>query len=113
LTAFFSGMAVRDDVVAAVRGLRKHLKTGCITNNVRSVTRERNLLLDELFDVVVESSVAGIRKPDPRIYQIACEQLGGRPEQAIFLDDFGVNLKAARALGMATIKVDESDGWRR
>src|SRR5947209_6649955 len=48
LTAFSSGMQVRDDVVAAVRGLRRHLKTGCITNNIRSVRRERNPLLDEL-----------------------------------------------------------------
>ena len=49
-----------------------------------------------------------MRKPDPRIYHIACERLGVQPAEAIFLDDLGVNLKAARALGMATIKVDET-----
>ncbi|MHB8575915.1 MAG: HAD family hydrolase [Dehalococcoidia bacterium] len=113
LTAFLSGMSIREDVVAAVRGLRAHLKTGCITNNVRATARGRNPLFDELFDAVVESAVVGMRKPDPRIYQLACEQLSVRPEDAIFLDDFGINLKAARALGMATIKVDETDSWRR
>jgi putative hydrolase of the HAD superfamily len=104
-------MTVRGDVVDAIRGLRQQLKVGCITNNTRSQAG-RNPLFDELFEGVIESSVVGIRKPDPRIYQIACEQLGVTPEQAVFLDDLGVNLKAARALGMATIKVDDSDSWR-
>ncbi len=57
------------------------------------------------FDVVVESSVEGVRKPNPRIYQIACDRLGVVPERAIFLDDLGINLKPARAMGMTTIKV--------
>jgi putative hydrolase of the HAD superfamily len=106
LQAFFDGMAVRPDMLAVVRALRGRYKLGCITNNVRG--GHRNPLLDELFDVVVESSKEGLRKPDPRIYQIACERLGVRPEEAIFLDDIGANLKPARALGMATIKVDET-----
>jgi putative hydrolase of the HAD superfamily len=58
------------------------------------------------FDAFIESARVGLRKPDPRIYQLACEQLGVTPEQAVFLDDIGQNLKAARALGMTTIKVD-------
>ena len=63
-----------------------------------------------LFDLVVESSVEGIRKPDPEIYQLTCARLDVRPENAVFLDDLGVNLKPARALGMQTIKViDEAD----
>ena len=57
------------------------------------------------FDIVVESSVEGVRKPNPRIYEIACERLGVRPEEAVFLDDLGINLKPARAMGMTTIKV--------
>lgn len=107
LTAFFAGMAMRPEMIAVVRHLRGRYKLGCITNNVR-VVEQRNVLLDELFDVLVESSKVGVRKPDPRIYQIACDLLGVTPEQSIFLDDFGVNLKAARELGMATIKVDET-----
>lgn len=58
------------------------------------------------FDVFIESSVEGLRKPDPAIYRLACARLGKRPDEVIFLDDIGGNLKAARALGMATIKVE-------
>jgi putative hydrolase of the HAD superfamily len=58
-----------------------------------------------LFDLVVKSSVEGIRKPNPRIYQLTCERLGIAPHEAVYLDDLGVNLKPARALGMHTIKV--------
>ena len=61
----------------------------------------------ELFDVVVESSRVGVRKPDPRFYEIACAELGIEPTEAVFLDDLGINLKPARALGMTTIKVDD------
>jgi putative hydrolase of the HAD superfamily len=63
--------------------------------------------LQSLFDIFVESAVEGVRKPDPRIYQIACERLGIEPGAAIFLDDIGQNLKSAKALGMTTIKVVE------
>ena len=55
-----------------------------------------------LFDVIVESSVVGVRKPDPRFYEIACEQLEIEPPEAVFLDDLGINLKPARAMGMTT-----------
>ena len=60
-----------------------------------------------LFDCVIESSKEGIRKPDPRFYEIACEIVGVAPAQAVFLDDLGVNLKPARAMGMHTIKVTD------
>ena len=59
----------------------------------------------ELFDTVVESAVEGLRKPDPRIYLLACERLAVNPGESVFLDDLGTNLKAARELGMTTIKV--------
>lgn len=58
------------------------------------------------FDVFIESSVVGLRKPDPRIYEHCCAELGVAPDESIFLDDIGRNLKAARALGMTTLKVD-------
>ncbi len=61
------------------------------------------------FDVVVESCVVGMRKPDPRIYRRACAELEVEPVEAVFLDDIGANLKPARALGMATIKVVEPE----
>jgi putative hydrolase of the HAD superfamily len=58
-----------------------------------------------LFDHVIESSKIGIRKPDPRIYALMCEALDVEPSTCIYLDDLGINLKPARAMGMATIKV--------
>ena len=59
------------------------------------------------FDHVIESSKVGVRKPDPRFYELACETCGVRPDEAVFLDDLGVNLKPAAAMGMTTIKVVE------
>lgn len=94
------------EMVEAVRRCHEQLKTGLLTNNF--VSREEHGSRDEVlehFDVVVESSKVGCRKPDPRFYEIACEALGVGPEQAVFLDDLGVNLKPAQAMGMHTIKV--------
>ncbi len=62
-----------------------------------------------LFDAVLESRVLGVRKPDPRFYELACATLGVEPEESVFLDDLGVNLKPARRLGMHTIKVTDPD----
>jgi len=72
----------------------------------RETTRAR---LDPHFDVFVESAVVGLRKPDLRIYALVCERLGVPPARVAFLDDIGRNLKPARELGMATIKVDDPD----
>lgn len=108
LEHFFAGMTPREEMVAVAVALRPHFKVACITNNVQQPARGRNPLFDQLFDVVVESSVVGMRKPDPRIYLHTCEQLGVEPYETVFLDDFGVNLKAARELGMTTIRVDHS-----
>ena len=62
-----------------------------------------------LFEIVIESSKVGMRKPDPRIYELACKEMGIDPSEAIYLDDLGINLKPARALGMSTIKVLSAD----
>lgn len=106
---------VRPRMVETLRCCKAVYRVGCITNNVKSgrgpgmaTDGERAGRVSEvmaLFDLVVESSVEGIRKPDPRIYQLACERLDVAPERVVFLDDLGVNLKPARALGMQTIKV--------
>ena len=61
-----------------------------------------------LFHAVVESSKVGVRKPDPRVYRIACAELGVEPDEVVYLDDLGINLKPARAMGMTTIKVIDS-----
>jgi putative hydrolase of the HAD superfamily len=106
---------VRPRMVQALQRIKQHYSVACITNNVRSghgpgmaSSSERANRVAEvmaLFDLVVESSVEGIRKPNPKIYQLTCERLGVAPERAVFLDDLGINLKPARALGMQTIKV--------
>ena len=102
---------VRPQMVAAVRRLRASgLRTAALTNNW--LNADQLTKMDTLrgeFDVFVESARVGMRKPDPRIYLLTCEQLGVEPAEAVFLDDMGQNLKAARALGMATIKVDDPD----
>jgi putative hydrolase of the HAD superfamily len=58
-----------------------------------------------LFDIVIESSKIGIRKPDPAIYRLACEKMDIQPNRIVYLDDLGINLKPAREMGMTTIKV--------
>ena len=92
----------------AVRRIRQHgLKVAALTNVWSKPEDTRSDELRELFTVFIESSVVGLRKPDPRIYQLTCRSLGVDPRQAAFLDDIGANLKSARALGMTTIKVDD------
>ena len=110
----------RPRMIAALAECKKHYKVGCITNNMKkagegpamATTDERAETAAKVmaqFDIVVESSLEGVRKPNPRIYEIACERLDVRPEEAVFLDDLGINLKPARAMGMTTIKVLDVD----
>lgn len=107
---------VRPRMIEVLKQCKQHYKVACITNNVAPQGRRVAQMPDSarasrvaealaLFDLVVESSIEGIRKPDPRIYTNTCERLGVAPENAVFLDDLGINLKPARALGMQTIKV--------
>lgn len=111
---------VRPRMVHALDWLRRHgYHLGCITNNVPSGegagmarTAEKARAVAEVmgrFDCVLESSKVGVRKPDPRIYQMMCEHLGRRPDECVYLDDLGINCKPAAALGMAAIKVSGED----
>jgi putative hydrolase of the HAD superfamily len=97
-------------MVEAVRHCTEQFVTACVTNNFTledaPLPAEVSAVF-ELFDVVVESRVAGIRKPDPRIYELACQTVGVRPDEVVYLDDLGINLKPARAMGMTTIKVSD------
>lgn len=105
---------LRPEMVDALRTIKQAgFKQACLTNNFfrfdnAATTRTRSPIMN-LFDVVVESSVIGIRKPEPRFYEIACEQLKIDPSEAVMLDDLGVNLKPAREMGIRTIKVVDAD----
>jgi len=108
--------ALRPAMVNAMdRIVAAGLRIGCITNNAPSGTGP-GMASDALtagklapvfarFEHVIESAKAGVRKPDPRIYQMMCEALGVAPEHCIYLDDLGINCKPAAALGMHAIKV--------
>jgi putative hydrolase of the HAD superfamily len=103
---------LRPEMVEALRRIKAKFKTGCITNNLPNnaigSASGRTLYVAEvmtLFDHVIESAKIGLRKPDPRIYQMMIETLGVDPKNCVYLDDLGVNLKPAREMGMTTIKV--------
>ena len=99
----------RPVMLEAIRRLRAAgLRVAALTNNWIA-EEEGTGVLAPYFDVFVESAVVGMRKPDPRIFQHACDLLGVPPAATAFLDDIGLNLKAARELGMTTIKVDDPD----
>jgi len=106
--------AIRPEMVAMLDRVKAAgLLVACLTNNVVDATGDRAndgraaeiAAIMSRFDVVVESSKVGVRKPEPRFYEIACELLGVQPEECVFLDDLGINLKPAAAMGMTTIKV--------
>lgn len=102
----------RPEMVDAVRFCQGRYKTAALTNNFVATGRERQEdppTFYGLFDVVIESSKVGVRKPDPRFYEMACRALEVEAAEAVFLDDLGVNLKPARHLGMHTIKVVSGD----
>ena len=98
-------------------------RLACITNNVPTGpqglrgaglarSEDRSDALEQIFarfEHVIESSKAGVRKPDPRIYQMMCDHLGLGPEVCVYLDDLGINCKPAAQLGMAAIKVTSGD----
>lgn len=110
---------VRPRMVDALRKCKARYKVACLTNNIKTGqgpgmarNNERAGAVQsvmDLFDVIVESSKEGIRKPNPAFYLRACELLDVRPDEAVFLDDLGINLKPAKELGMATIKVVSED----
>jgi putative hydrolase of the HAD superfamily len=110
---------IRPQMVEALRRCSRAFRVACITNNMKhgegpgmarsADTAQAVAEIMTLFEHVVESSKLGLRKPDPRIYQHACDLLGVKPEECVYLDDLGINLKPARALGMRTIKVGDPD----
>jgi putative hydrolase of the HAD superfamily len=111
---------IRPDMVHALDRINEAgYVLACLTNNVLSdqpvaVDAADRLRQDELravlarFSAVIESSKVGVRKPETRFYEIACETVNVQPDECVFLDDLGINLKPAAAMGMKTIKVANS-----
>ena len=105
---------IRPKMLSAVEKLTDVYTTAILTNNLTEVSedetkpgpsREHLASVISVVDAIIESSKIGVRKPDTAFYEIACEQLGVRPDECVFLDDLGINLKPARLMGMTTIKV--------
>ena len=106
---------VRPAMVEALKACKTRFKVACITNNM--ATGEGASMASDpkkagavaaifpLFDAIIESSKAGVRKPDPKIYLMMCELLNVKPQACVYLDDLGVNCKPAAQLGMQAIKV--------
>ena len=114
LFKIFKAMAgnagVRSDMVEKALELRAAgYRTALLTNNIKefSVGWRAMIPADDMFDVIVDSSAVGIRKPDPRIYRLALQQLGVGPEESVFLDDAAGNVEAARAVGIHAILVED------
>jgi putative hydrolase of the HAD superfamily len=109
---------LRPAMVEALRRCGQHFLNACVTNDVKTGTAHGLPTSDDraeqvrrvlsMFDVVIESSKVGVRKPEPRFYQLALDALGIEPAQAVYLDDLGINLKPAKAMGMTTIKVESA-----
>ncbi|WP_374578510.1 HAD-IA family hydrolase [Phenylobacterium sp.] len=111
--------SLRPRMVSALKACKQHFKVGCITNNMvthhspgadapQRAAGAMGLVMP-LFDHIIESSKAGVRKPDPAIYLMMCEALSVKPDACVYLDDLGVNCKPAAALGMRAIKVVDVD----
>ena len=111
---------IRPEMVKALREIKDKLIQGCLTNNIQSTEGQESETdnaaisgthqeIMGLFDFVFESSKENVRKPDPKFYQLACERGKVNPNEVIFLDDLGINLKPAKALGMKTIKVVKAE----
>jgi epoxide hydrolase-like predicted phosphatase len=106
VAAITGAMIVRPAYLQAIRRIRGHgLLAAALTNNWKG--EAATSALAEHFDIFLESCRLGMRKPEPRIYRHACEQLGVSPREVVYLDDIGGNLKPARELGMRTIRVLE------
>jgi putative hydrolase of the HAD superfamily len=114
----------RSLMIRTIRRLRDAgLLTGALTNNWASdplpdaademMRQSEHAKFTALFDAFVESSVTGLQKPDPAIYCLALQELGGiPPSEVAFLDDIGINLKSAKKMGMVTIKVNNDSEWQ-
>ena len=101
---FFAGDIVDRTLVEYIRSLRPRHKTGLISNawgDLRNfIVREK---FDDAFDKMIISAEVGAMKPEPKIFQIALQQFGVKPEEAVFVDDFYVNIQGCEKVGIRGI----------
>jgi epoxide hydrolase-like predicted phosphatase len=113
---YFDHLEPNEAMIGFVRSLRvdRGMRSALLTNNVREwEARWRAMVpeIDEIFEVIVDSAFVGMRKPDPQIYELTVERLGGgvRAEDCVFIDDVDVNCEAARSLGMAAVQFHSTE----
>ena len=100
----FGSIRRNDQMIAAAVRIGTHYKTAILTNNVKEWTDWREWVEAHIFDLIVDSSHEGMRKPEPEIYLLTCERLGVTPEQAAFVDDIPMNVEGAEAVGLHAIR---------
>ncbi len=111
---FFERLLPNTPMIDFVRELRgRDVRAALLTNNVREwepLWRGKLPEVEELFDVIVDSAFVGLRKPDPAIYTLTLERLGGvEPERCVFVDDIELNCDTARELGMEAIRFESAE----
>ena len=100
----FGSIKRNDEMIAAAVRIGAHYKTAILTNNVKEWTDWREWVEAHIFDLIVDSSHEGMRKPEPEIYLLTCERLGVSPDRAAFVDDIPMNVEGAEAVGLHAIR---------
>ncbi|HLW17363.1 MAG TPA: HAD family phosphatase [Actinomycetota bacterium] len=100
----FGSIRRNDEMIAAAVRIGAHYKTAILTNNVKEWTDWREWVEAHIFDLIVDSSHEGMRKPEPEIYLLTCERLGVAPDRAAFVDDIPMNVEGAEAVGLNAIR---------
>ena len=105
----FGSIRRNDEMIAAAVRIGAHYKTAILTNNVKEWTDWREWVEAHIFDLIIDSSEVGMRKPEPEIYLLTCEKLGVKPERAAFVDDIPTNIEGATAVGLHAIQFTKTE----
>ena len=105
----FGSIRRNDEMIGAAVRIGAHYKTAILTNNVKEWTDWREWVEAHIFDLIVDSSHEGMRKPEPEIYLLTCERLGVTPDRAAFVDDIPTNVEGAQAIGLHAIQFTETE----
>jgi putative hydrolase of the HAD superfamily len=105
----FGSIRRNDEMIAAAVRIGAHYKTAILTNNVKEWTDWREWVEAHIFDLIVDSSHEGMRKPEPEIYLLTCERLGVTPDRAAFIDDIPTNVEGAQAIGLHAIQFTKTE----